>query len=147
MGRWTTVTPHLRMATGLFPSPHLANQITPPFSWFRISQSSKKPQRWGRSNSSLTNQKLHYRRHSVPWTETCFRPVQMTSTCAWTDFIHPISALFGQLYKETLHKFHCYADDNQLYLAKKAEETNQLIKLQVCPKEIKTWVTHLFPLT
>ncbi|TWW57364.1 hypothetical protein D4764_07G0000830 [Takifugu flavidus] len=33
----------------------------------------------------------------------------------------------------------CYADDTQLYLSMKPEETEKLVKLQTCLKDIKTW--------
>lgn len=35
---------------------------------------------------------------------------------------------------EILIQFHSYADDTQLYLAMKLDETNQLLKLQACFK-------------
>ena len=40
--------------------------------------------------------------------------------------------------------FHCYADDTQLYLSIKPEQSNQLTKLQACLKDIKTWMTRNF---
>uniref|UniRef100_A0A674MAK8 Reverse transcriptase domain-containing protein n=1 Tax=Takifugu rubripes TaxID=31033 RepID=A0A674MAK8_TAKRU len=40
--------------------------------------------------------------------------------------------------------FHCYADDTQLYLSMKPEETEQLVKLQTCLKDIKSWMSSNF---
>ena len=36
---------------------------------------------------------------------------------------------------------HCYADDTQLCLSMKSNETSQLAKLQACLKDIKIWMT------
>jgi len=38
--------------------------------------------------------------------------------------------------------FRCYADDTQLYLSMKPDETNSLVRLQACLKDIKTWMTQ-----
>lgn len=35
----------------------------------------------------------------------------------------------------------CYADDTQLCLSMKPDENNQLVRLQVCLKNIKAWMT------
>uniref|UniRef100_A0A8C3GA23 Reverse transcriptase domain-containing protein n=1 Tax=Cyclopterus lumpus TaxID=8103 RepID=A0A8C3GA23_CYCLU len=50
----------------------------------------------------------------------------------------------GNIIRKHSISFHCYADDTQLYLWIKPEETNQLAKLQACLKDIKTWMTCNF---
>ena len=48
----------------------------------------------------------------------------------------------GNIIRKHSINFHCYADDTQLYLSIKPDETNQLAKLQACLKDIKVWMTH-----
>ena len=48
----------------------------------------------------------------------------------------------GNIIREHGLKFHCYADDTQLYLSMKPDETNRLVRLQACLKDIKTWMTQ-----
>jgi len=50
----------------------------------------------------------------------------------------------GNIIRKHSINFHCYADDTQLYLSIKPEESNQLTKLQPCLKDIKTWMTCNF---
>ena len=50
----------------------------------------------------------------------------------------------GNIIRKHSINFHCYADDTQLYLSMKPDETNQLTKLQACLKDIKTWMTCNF---
>ena len=49
----------------------------------------------------------------------------------------------GNIIRTHSVKFHCYADDTQLYLSK-PEQCNQLTTLQACLKDIKTWMTRNF---
>jgi len=37
----------------------------------------------------------------------------------------------------------CYADDTQLYLSMEPDETNRLVRLQACLKDMKSWMTEL----
>ncbi len=50
----------------------------------------------------------------------------------------------GNIIRKHGINFHCYADDTQLYLSVKPDETSQLAKLQACLKDIKTWMTCNF---
>jgi len=50
----------------------------------------------------------------------------------------------GNIIRKHSINFYCYADDTQLYLSIKPEETNQLTKMQACLKDIKTWMTCNF---
>ncbi len=40
--------------------------------------------------------------------------------------------------------FHCYADDTQLYISTRPDETSKLSKLTECVKNIKDWMTNNF---
>lgn len=48
----------------------------------------------------------------------------------------------GNIIRQHGINFHCYADDTQLYLSMKPDETNRLARLQACLKDIKTWMTQ-----
>ncbi len=57
----------------------------------------------------------------------------------------------GNIIRKYGISFHCYADDTQLYISTKPDETSKLSKLTECVKNIKDWmitvtsstVTHL----
>uniref|UniRef100_A0A8D3B260 Reverse transcriptase domain-containing protein n=1 Tax=Scophthalmus maximus TaxID=52904 RepID=A0A8D3B260_SCOMX len=50
----------------------------------------------------------------------------------------------GNIIRKRHINFHFYADDTQLYLSIKPDETNQVDKLQDCLKDIKAWMTCNF---
>ncbi|MDF4316827.1 reverse transcriptase family protein, partial [Vibrio parahaemolyticus] len=52
----------------------------------------------------------------------------------------------GNIIRNHSVNFHCYADDTQLYLSMKPEESNQLTKLHNCLKDIKTWMSNFLML-
>ncbi|TWW58995.1 putative RNA-directed DNA polymerase from transposon X-element [Takifugu flavidus] len=50
----------------------------------------------------------------------------------------------GNIIRQHGIHFHCYADDTQLYLSIKPEKTEQLVTLQTCLKDIKSWMSSNF---
>ncbi len=55
-----------------------------------------------------------------------------------------ICFLLGNIIRKHNINFHCYADDTQLYLSLKPDDTNRLSYLQACLKDIKTWINCNF---
>ncbi len=50
----------------------------------------------------------------------------------------------GNIIRKYGISFHCYADDTQLYISTKPDETSKLSKLTECVKNIKDWMTSNF---
>ncbi len=50
----------------------------------------------------------------------------------------------GNIIRKYGISFHCYADETQLYISTKPDETSKLSKLTVCVKNIKDWMTSNF---
>ncbi len=50
----------------------------------------------------------------------------------------------GNIIRKYGISFHCYADDTQLYISTRPEETSKLSKLTECVKNIKDWMTNNF---
>ncbi len=50
----------------------------------------------------------------------------------------------GNIIRKYGISFHCYADDTQLYISTRPDETSNLSKLTECVKNIKDWMTNNF---
>ncbi len=50
----------------------------------------------------------------------------------------------GNIIRKYGISFHCYADDTQLYISTKPDETSKLSKLTECVKNIKDWIVTSF---
>ncbi len=50
----------------------------------------------------------------------------------------------GNIIREYGISFHCYADDTQLYISTRPDETYKLSKLTECVKNVKDWMTNNF---
>jgi len=94
---------------------------------------------------------IFYRWHSCPvfwdlskgsWDEKCpnVNTFQLIGPILFTLCMLPLG---NRIRKHSIN-VQCYADDAQLYLSIKPEETNQLSKLQASLKDIKTWMTCNF---
>ncbi len=52
----------------------------------------------------------------------------------------------GNIIRKYGISFHCYADDTELYISTKPDETSKLSKLTECVKNMKDWMNNNFPL-
>ncbi len=50
----------------------------------------------------------------------------------------------GNIIRKHSVSFHCYADDNRLYISSRPGETHQIEKLMECIVDIKNWMTSNF---
>ncbi len=50
----------------------------------------------------------------------------------------------GNIIRKYGISFHCYADDTQLYISARPDETSKLSKLTKCVKNVKYWMTNHF---
>ncbi len=50
----------------------------------------------------------------------------------------------GNIIRKYGISFHCYADDTQLYISTRPDETSKLSKLTECDKNVKDWMTNNF---
>ncbi len=50
----------------------------------------------------------------------------------------------GNIIRKYGISFHCYADDTQLYISTRPDETSKLFKLTECVKNVKDWMTNNF---
>ncbi len=50
----------------------------------------------------------------------------------------------GNIIRKYGTHFHCYADDTQLYISTRPDETSKLSKLTECVKNVKDWMTNNF---
>ncbi len=50
----------------------------------------------------------------------------------------------GDIIRKHGVSFHCYADDTQLYISSRPDETHQIEKLTECIVDIKNWMTSNF---
>ncbi len=49
----------------------------------------------------------------------------------------------GDIVRKHRVSFHCYADDTQLYISFRPDETYQFAKLTECIVDIKNWMTSI----
>ncbi|MGL4600577.1 MAG: reverse transcriptase domain-containing protein [Plesiomonas sp.] len=50
----------------------------------------------------------------------------------------------GTIIKKHRISFHCYADDTQIYIFSRPDETHQFSKVTKCIVDIKNWMTKNF---
>ncbi len=50
----------------------------------------------------------------------------------------------GNIIRKYGINYHCYADDTQLYISTRPDETSKLSKLTECVKNVKDWLTNNF---
>ncbi|MDF4350591.1 reverse transcriptase family protein, partial [Vibrio parahaemolyticus] len=97
---------------------------------------------WFKSYLSDRFQFVDVHNESSLRTKVCFGVPQgsVLGPILFTLYMLPL----GNIIRNHSINFHCYADDTQLYLSMKPEESNQLTKLHNCLKDIKTWMSTNF---
>ncbi len=78
----------------------------------------------------------HRNSHSKVWSTTRICP----RSSLFLIYMLPL----GNIIRKYGIGFHCYADDTQLYISTKPDETFKLSKLTECVKNIKDWMTSNF---
>ncbi|XP_053536545.1 uncharacterized protein LOC128632878 [Ictalurus punctatus] len=68
------------------------------------------------------------------------RPYAVIVTLLFTLYMLPL----GQIIRKHGISFHCYADDTQLYVSGKSEDSQQLSKVEDCVKDIRHWMLTYF---
>ncbi|MDW1542860.1 reverse transcriptase family protein [Vibrio sp. YT-17] len=97
---------------------------------------------WFKSYLSDRFQFVHVHNESSLRTKVCFGVPQgsVLGPILFTLYMLPL----GNIIRNHSVNFHCYANDTQLYLSMKPEESNQFTKLHNCLKDIKTWMSTNF---
>ena len=97
---------------------------------------------WFKSYLSDRFQFVHVNDVSSTRTRVCYGVPQgsVLGPILFTLYMLPL----GKIIRSHGINFHCYADDTQLYLSMKPEETEPLAKLQRCLNDIKSWMSSNF---
>ena len=97
---------------------------------------------WFKSYLSDRFQFVHVHEVSSVQTRVCYGVPQgsVLGPILFSLYMQPL----GSIIQNHSINFHCYADDTQLYLSMKPDETEPLAKLQACLKDIKDWMSTNF---
>ena len=94
---------------------------------------------WFKSYLSNRYQFVNVNQQSSPYSRVSYGVPQgsVLGPILFTLYMLPL----GNIIKKHGINFHCYADDTQLYLSIKPDQTKQVDKLSTCVRDIKTWMS------
>ncbi|XP_061590906.1 uncharacterized protein LOC133456448 [Cololabis saira] len=97
---------------------------------------------WFKSYLSDRFQFVHVHEVSSEQSRVCYGVPQgsVLGPILFSLYMQPLGSI---IQNHGIH-FHCYADDTQLYLSMKPDETEPLVKLQACLRDIKDWMSRNF---